>query len=59
MTEAVVERPITVGDIEQIDTMDMESFSCDFSQIEIPNDYISDKTMDGLVNQFFGCLAMV
>ncbi|MGE4492126.1 MAG: type IV secretory system conjugative DNA transfer family protein [Syntrophotalea sp.] len=58
-TEAVVERPITVRDIERIDTMDMENFSCDFSQIEIPNNDISDKTMDGLVNQFFGCLAMV
>jgi type IV secretion system protein VirD4 len=37
--------------------MNLENFSCDFSQIEIPKDDISDEAMDGLVNQFFAQLA--
>jgi type IV secretion system protein VirD4 len=55
--KTVVERPITVEDIERIDEMDLANFSCDFSQIEIPKDEISDEAMDGLVNQFFTQLA--
>lgn len=52
----MLERPITAEDIERIDEMDLENFSCDFSQIEIPENDISDEAMDGLVNQFFNQL---
>lgn len=52
-----VERAITVEDLERIDEMDLNDFSCDFSQIEIPKDEISDEAMDGIVNQFFAHLA--
>lgn len=55
--KTMVERPITVEDIERIDELDLENFSCDFSTIEIPKDDISDEAMDGLVNQFFTQLA--
>jgi type IV secretion system protein VirD4 len=55
--KTIVERPITAEDIERIDDLDLENFSCDFSTIEIPKDDISDEAMDGLVNQFFNQLA--
>lgn len=56
-SKKVVERPITAEDIERIDEMDLENFSCDFSQIEIPTGEITNEAMDGLVNQFFNQLA--
>jgi len=60
MTEAkrtVVERPITAQDIENIDSMDLDNFSCDFSKIEVPKGDIDDKAMDALVDDFFNAMA--
>lgn len=52
-----VERPITAEDIGRIDEIDLDRFSCDFSDIEIPKEEISDEAMDGIVNQFFAKFA--
>ncbi|ELR7144461.1 type IV secretory system conjugative DNA transfer family protein [Escherichia coli] len=55
--KTVVERDITVADIENIDNLNLDDFSCDFSKIEIPEGSISDDAMDDLVSQFFNGLA--
>ncbi|ODX97183.1 type IV secretion protein [Vibrio parahaemolyticus] len=52
-----VERKITVEDIENIDQLDLENFSCDFSEIDVPKGEIDDDAMDALVNEFFGAVA--
>lgn len=52
-----MERDITVADIENIDNLNLDDFSCDFSKIEIPEGSISDDAMDDLVSQFFNGLA--
>ncbi|WP_147659660.1 MULTISPECIES: type IV secretory system conjugative DNA transfer family protein [Enterobacteriaceae] len=52
----VVERAITVADIENIDKLNLDDFSCDFSKVEIPKGDITDDAMDDIVNQFFSGL---
>ena len=47
-----VERPITIDDIENIDNLDLDDFSCDFSAIEIPEGDISDAEMSNLAETF-------
>lgn len=47
------ERSVTAADIENIDQLDIQDFSCDFSGIAIPRGDIDDAAMDDLVNQFF------
>lgn len=49
----VVERAVTVADVENIDSLNLDDFSCDFSKVEIPKGDISDEAMDDLVSQFF------
>ena len=51
-TATIVERPITIGDIEDIDNLDLDDFSCDFSAIEIPEGDISDEEMSNLAETF-------
>lgn len=51
-TATTVERPITIGDIENIDNLDLDDFSCDFSAIEIPEGDISDEEMSNLAETF-------
>ncbi|GGO83767.1 protein VirD4 [Marinobacterium nitratireducens] len=53
---AVTERPVTAQDIERIDELDLDDFSCDFSDVEVPKGEIDDAAMDDLVNQFFGVM---
>lgn len=50
--KTTVERPITVDDIENIDNLDLDDFSCDFSAIEIPEGDISDEEMSKLAETF-------
>lgn len=50
------ERPINLTDIENIDKLNLDDFSCDFSKIVIPKGDISNDAMDDLVNQFFSGL---
>ena len=52
----VVERAVTVADIENIDKLNLDDFSCDFSKVEIPKGDITDDAMDDIVNQFFSGL---
>ncbi|SHN91364.1 Coupling protein VirD4, ATPase required for T-DNA transfer [Bathymodiolus heckerae thiotrophic gill symbiont] len=51
-TTSLVERPITLKDIENIDNLDLDDFSCDFSSIEIPQGEISDEEMSDLAESF-------
>ncbi|CAK7035074.1 MAG: Protein VirD4 [Bacteroides sp.] len=53
----IVERPITAADVDKLDDMSLADFSCDFSQIEIPQGQLDDKQMDDLTRQFFEGLA--
>jgi type IV secretion system protein VirD4 len=53
----VVERPVTAADIEKIDELDLDNFSCDFSKIDVPKGDIDDDAMDALVNDFFNVMA--
>lgn len=53
----VIERPITPADVDKLDDMSLADFSCDFSQIEIPEGQLDDKQMDDLTRQFFEGLA--
>ncbi|MDW5378838.1 type IV secretory system conjugative DNA transfer family protein [Halomonas sp. HP20-15] len=53
----VIERPVTAQDIENIDSLDLDNFSCDFSKIEVPKGDIDDEAMDALVNDFFDVMA--
>lgn len=48
-----VERAITADDIAEIDQLDIEDFSCDFSAVEIPTGEISDQQMTKIVDRFF------
>ena len=52
-TTTNVERPVTEQDIANIDNLDLDDFTCDFSSIEIPKGEIDDAAMDELVDQFF------
>ncbi len=56
VARTAVERPITAQDIEQIDELDLDDFSCDFSKVEVPKGEIDDAAMDDLVNQFFSAM---
>lgn len=56
-SRSVVERPVTAQDIENIDELDLENFSCDFTKIEVPKGDIDDNAMDDLVNEFFDVMA--
>ena len=56
-SRAVVERPVTAADIEKIDELDLDNFSCDFSKIDVPKGDIDDDAMDALVNDFFSVMA--
>ncbi|MFP3490713.1 hypothetical protein R0K20_24260, partial [Staphylococcus sp. SIMBA_130] len=38
----VIERPVTAQDIENIDSLALDNFSCDFSKIEVPKGDIDD-----------------
>lgn len=49
---AVVERPVTVADIESIDQLNLEDFSCDFSKIEVPKGEISEEAMAAIADAF-------
>lgn len=51
-----MERAVTVADIENIDKLNLDDFSCDFSKVEIPKGDITDDAMDDIVNQFFSGL---
>lgn len=57
INRTVVERPVTAQDIEKIDDLDLDNFSCDFSKIEVPKGDIDDEAMDALVNDFFDVMA--
>jgi len=52
-SKTVIERPVTAADVENIDKLNLDDFSCDFSSIEIPKGEISEEAMDDLVNQYF------
>lgn len=49
----IVTRSVTQEDLENLENLDLEDFSCDFSNIEIPEGELSDSDMESLVNQFF------
>ncbi len=49
----VVERPLSVDDIKNIDNLSLDDFSCDFSDFVVPEGEISDDDMDDLVDKFF------
>jgi len=46
-------RPIVESDLKNLNDLSLDSFSCDFSNIEIPTDPISNDDLEKLVNQFF------
>ncbi|SHJ62134.1 type IV secretion system protein VirD4 [Malonomonas rubra DSM 5091] len=48
-----VERAIKAEDIAEIDQLDIEDFSCDFSSVEVPTGEISDQQMTKIVDRFF------
>lgn len=48
-----IDRPISVSDLPALDTMPLANFSCDFSDIEIPSDPVSDADVSKLVDIFF------
>lgn len=48
-----VERAVTPADIANMDQLDIDDFSCDFSSVEIPTGAISDQQMNLIVDQFF------
>ena len=51
-----VERPVTAQDIERIDDLNLEDFSCDFSKVDVPKGEISEAQMEEMVGQFFSCM---
>lgn len=53
LVPTTVERAVTPADIANIDQLDIEDFSCDFSSVEIPAGEISDQQMNHIVDQFF------
>ncbi len=53
METVSVERAVTAQDIADIDQLDLEDFSCDFSSVEIPTGEISEQRMVQIVDQFF------
>lgn len=52
-TSEAVTRAVTIDDIDNIDDLSLDDFSCDFSKIEIPSGNISDDEMSNLVTAFF------
>jgi type IV secretion system protein VirD4 len=56
-TTETITRSVTQDDLANLDNLDLEDFSCDFSNIEIPEGEISDDEMQNLVNQFFEGIA--
>ena len=52
----VVERAITAVDIENIESFDLSDFSCDFSQVPIPENDIQEEDVDNIVEGFFNGL---
>jgi type IV secretion system protein VirD4 len=48
-----ITRSITPEDLKNLDSLNLDDFSCDFSNIEIPEGELSDSDMETLVNQFF------
>jgi type IV secretion system protein VirD4 len=59
MEPVTVERAVTAHDIANIDQLDIDDFSCDFSEVEIPTGEISDQKMNHIVDQFFTGLEAV
>lgn len=53
----IISRSVTSDDLEKIDELNLDDFSCDFSAIEIPAGEISDDQMAQLVNQFMNCIS--
>jgi type IV secretion system protein VirD4 len=50
--ETITERPVTLDDIENIDQLSVEDFSCDFSEVDIPKGEITDDKMADLAKAF-------
>lgn len=50
--EQIVERPITMDDLEKIDDMDLNDFSIDFSGVEIPKREIGEEELNELTDVF-------
>lgn len=47
------ERAVTAEDVKNMDQMNLDDFSCDFSHIEVPEGDLSENQMNELVDQFF------
>ncbi|EJE4183747.1 type IV secretory system conjugative DNA transfer family protein [Vibrio parahaemolyticus] len=52
----MVDRVITAEDIKNIDQLNLDNFSCDFSDIDVPKGKIDEESMDALVNEFFSAV---
>ena len=50
---SAIERAVTAEDIAGLDQYEIEDFSCDFSEVEIPAGEISDQQMSQIVDRFF------
>lgn len=50
-------RSITVEDLPNLDTFTLDQFTCDFSDIEIPSDPVSDEDIEALTDAFFAKLS--
>lgn len=50
------ERPVTAQDIERIDELNLEDFSCDFSKVAVPKGELSNDQMEEMVDNFFSCM---
>lgn len=48
-----IDRAVTADDIAGLDQYEIEDFSCDFSEVEIPAGEISDQQMSQIVDRFF------
>lgn len=54
MYKKTVEKPVTVENIDQMNSLSLDDFSYDFSSIDVPGDApLSEQDVDNLVDQFF------